>query len=617
MRVYVGRIALVAGIGLSLTGGSAYGYRSSSGVTPETACHAPAGSIAGRSVTVNCPIRPYECLETLEKKPEQCAKVKYFGKMQLMLTWTLGSETGSEIKAVKSDNAFITFTPPDFVVGEAAITIFQRWDTFDGSGGLTAWNELKTYEKRDPRAPTDGIVSATSLNSAVELSFEGFAEVPNLWQSGVTQYKVAFTRGRGLTAPKAPPLKCAASEANVLYTGGDSGILHENLVNGIGYTYRVCAIDAAGNVSNGSVVSAAPAPEHTPPTDCTLSINDAAESARSPVTLTLSATDESEVESMCVSNTNAVPCTKWEPYKTMKTKWKMPASSTPGGHSSVYAWFRDRYGNVTPSPADASIMIDESAPVGGRLEMTAYHRAVILKWADFSDEAGAGIAKYIVRYGAKAPKERCSGGDGGCSTGPGGSACTFTNLKNGTSQTFRVCAVDAVGNKSIGVLGVATPIGTLGPIPGDSRFAQWPLTGVQSFDDQNDGTVLQSATGLLWQRKHTSAGTAPAARASCEALKLAGLSWRLPTRIELLTVVDFAMDPSLVPINAVAFPTAQKELFWTASVVPGDAGLDDAPLLVSFRDGSVQRAWELDDKNKVTGVIKSARVRCVIDTQTH
>src|SRR4029077_9371009 len=123
------------------------------------------------------------------------------------------------------------------------------------------------------------------------------------------------------------------------------------LVNGVQYSYRVCAIDAATNQSTGATLSARPAPEREGPVGTVL-ISSGAEYAKSTaVTLTLSATDASVVTSMCVSNTTT--CTSWVAYARTKT-W------TLGTTGIVYAWFRDSWGNVSATPATDSIVIDKT-----------------------------------------------------------------------------------------------------------------------------------------------------------------------------------------------------------------------------------------------------------------
>jgi hypothetical protein len=61
-----------------------------------------------------------------------------------------------------------------------------------------------------------------------------------------------------------------------------------------------------------------------------------------------------------------------------------------------------------------------------------------------------------------------------------------------------------------------------------------------SYSDRGDGTALDNVTGLVWQKAVTAsqAYTWTAAQAYCSSLTLAGLTWHLPTRIQLLSLVD-------------------------------------------------------------------------------
>ena len=96
--------------------------------------------------------------------------------------------------------------------------------------------------------------------------------------------------------------------------------------------------------------------------------------------------------------------------------------------------------------------------------------------------------------------------------------------------------------------------------PADNAYPRWPMPNPAAaalphpfdYTDQGDGTVLDHVTGLVWQKtvdKTTQVFTWAAAPAYCAGLKLpapAGFTWHLPTRIQLLSLVDYttlaAMD---------------------------------------------------------------------------
>ena len=111
-----------------------------------------------------------------------------------------------------------------------------------------------------------------------------------------------------------------------------------------------------------------------------------------------------------------------------------------------------------------------------------------------------------------------------------------------------------------------------GPPP--ARWAMWPmpnfpdsgLPNPESYDVSVAGTVVDRVTGLMWQRA-VEPGNVPFydAIARCDRLALGGYQdWRLPSRIELVSILDLAeIQPS---IDRVAFPGTPSEWFWSSSV---------------------------------------------------
>lgn len=106
-----------------------------------------------------------------------------------------------------------------------------------------------------------------------------------------------------------------------------------------------------------------------------------------------------------------------------------------------------------------------------------------------------------------------------------------------------------------------------------SQWARWPmpnpvglgLPNPQSYDTTTAGVVLDKVTGLMWQRTlGADSYTWSEAQAYCSALGLNGLGgWRLPSRIELISIFDFSKAPAR--IDATAFPNTPATSFWTTS----------------------------------------------------
>ena len=91
------------------------------------------------------------------------------------------------------------------------------------------------------------------------------------------------------------------------------------------------------------------------------------------------------------------------------------------------------------------------------------------------------------------------------------------------------------------------------------------------FTDSGDGTLTDSATGLMWQQQ-TASGTFSWSQALsyCQGLNLAGHGdWRLPTRKELRSIADYGRyNPSLDPT---AFPDAQPSNYWSSTTCADSA----------------------------------------------
>jgi len=83
------------------------------------------------------------------------------------------------------------------------------------------------------------------------------------------------------------------------------------------------------------------------------------------------------------------------------------------------------------------------------------------------------------------------------------------------------------------------------------------------FTDNKDGTVA-AGTSLVWQKGGTPKLSWDEASKYCEELELGGRSdWRIPTREELLSLVDKTRkDPA---INIRIFPETEPNVYWTSS----------------------------------------------------
>ena len=104
-------------------------------------------------------------------------------------------------------------------------------------------------------------------------------------------------------------------------------------------------------------------------------------------------------------------------------------------------------------------------------------------------------------------------------------------------------------------------------------WATWPMPNPSSsglpnparYDTGKLGVVIDQVTGLMWQRETPAEYGFADAAALCAELALAGhCDWRLPTRIELVSLVDFTLsNPTL---DTTAFAAASGE-YWSTSAL--------------------------------------------------
>ncbi len=102
------------------------------------------------------------------------------------------------------------------------------------------------------------------------------------------------------------------------------------------------------------------------------------------------------------------------------------------------------------------------------------------------------------------------------------------------------------------------------------------------FQDNGDGTVTDTTTGLMWQQASGGLMNWESAIQYCEDLNFAGYSdWRLPNRKELRTLVDYtAYEPS---IDANYFHDTHLSYYWSGTTNFDDT---DSAWLINFALGN-------------------------------
>lgn len=314
--------------------------------------------------------------------------------------------------------------------GVKTVTVFLR----DRRGNTTlAATSPKASITLDATAPRNGTVTATAGNAQVALAWTGFADAG----SGIAGYRVVSATGE--TAP-------ASCSGTVRYSGNATSTSITGLVNGTKYAFRVCALDAAGNLSTGVTASAMPRPETNPPVG-SIRINDGASLTRTrKVTVALTASDDTRVAQMCLAD--GTTCTLFVTFATTAS-----FTFASDGVRTLRVWFRDPWGN-TSAPATAAILVDSTAPTGGVLAATARPARLALSWTAASD-TGSGLASYklVGLRGTLAPAAGCASG----TTLFAGVASSFLHSVEARSTwSYRLCAIDRAGNVSNGSVKTAT-----------------------------------------------------------------------------------------------------------------------------------------------------------------
>ncbi|MCB2181065.1 MAG: DUF1566 domain-containing protein [Desulfobulbaceae bacterium] len=112
-----------------------------------------------------------------------------------------------------------------------------------------------------------------------------------------------------------------------------------------------------------------------------------------------------------------------------------------------------------------------------------------------------------------------------------------------------------------------------------------------SLADNGNGTVTDTATGLMWHQDGFSARTWEEALATCENLYYAGHNdWRLPDRNELQSLVFYARHtPAIDPVG---FPITQSAGYWTSTTNTANPA---AAWLVNFQYGNVTYDTKTDN----------------------
>jgi hypothetical protein len=93
-----------------------------------------------------------------------------------------------------------------------------------------------------------------------------------------------------------------------------------------------------------------------------------------------------------------------------------------------------------------------------------------------------------------------------------------------------------------------------------------------SYTDNGNGTITDNVTGLIWQKQDdATTRTWDDSNTYCSnnTPALPGTGWRLPTRMELLGIVNYGT--STPASNATYFPNTQSSYYWSSGIYATDA----------------------------------------------
>jgi hypothetical protein len=150
-----------------------------------------------------------------------------------------------------------------------------------------------------------------------------------------------------------------------------------------------------------------------------------------------------------------------------------------------------------------------------------------------------------------------------------------------------------VVEEDVGLLSDGGPESGEEVIPPPRLWARWPMPTAETIGDASPYTDAGAAlrdpvTGLTWQRALLPASDYESARVACA--KIGDGTWKVPTRIELATLIDAARDAAPAWNESFGLDAGGSLQLWTASrFVASNAG-SDQHWWIDFTTGAVVRS---------------------------
>ena len=336
------------------------------------------------------------------------------------------------------------------------------------------------------------------------------------------------------------------------------------------YCYQISAVDAAGNESTKSTQICATTPDATSPSQ--------------PSGLTLTLASATQIDLSWSAPTDNVGVTGYKVYRggvLLKNVTSTATSDTGLTQGSQYCYqvsALDAANNESALITQKCIIIDVTPPsVPTGLAATAASMTIInLSWTASTDNLG--VSGYNIYRG------------GTLITTVTDTVYFDSGLTKSTNYCYTVAAVDTGNNASgqctqeCATTTNFTPLVDTGQITvymagDDASFTFDP----PSYTDNGNNTITDNVTGLQWQKWDAGTTSAwDAANTYCSGLSLAGTGWRLPTHLELMSIVDYGKHTPA--INSTYFPSTLSYYYWSSTISASDSM---SVWIVNFFDGFV------------------------------
>jgi hypothetical protein len=249
---------------------------------------------------------------------------------------------------------------------------------------------------------------------------------------------------------------------------------------------------------------------------------------------------------------------------------------------------------ITASPGGAWTAVPASTISGASMQASVVHFSFFAVAGNGNTDGGVSDAASNDGPDDTTDETSGAGGSGGNTDG----ATAAAGAAGGGSGSGAMVGTGGTGG-TVGASGTGCGF----PMPNPASTG---LPNPAAYTKNADGTVTDNVTGLTWEGtitpglKHTP--LAPNAQEHCANEAPAG-SWRLPTRLELVSLVDFTVantgQANPATIDQMYFPNTSTGPYWTSSAFAGGSANFWA---VTFSDG----------KTSDLSVLLAGNVRCVL-----